>query len=204
MKQKMIGLTGPSGAGKTEVARLLKNQGFLVLDADAIYKTRVLPDPGYKSELVGLFSEGILNGAGEIDTKSLGNIVFSDPEKLALLNRAAHKRVWDEIQRIMGFYPGESAFVLDAPQLFESGISEGCCFILSVLAPEKIRVERIMRRDGISEAAAKKRLSSQLSEEYFLRHSDEVVINDGDFDKLRAAVLRAAGKINQKIAGETD
>lgn len=99
------------------------------------------------------------------------------------------------------FFDGYEAVVLDAPQLFESGLSGQCRLVVSVLAPERQRRERIMERDGISEEEADRRMRAQLSEAYFREHSDLCIENTGSLDTLHAQVQRTAQAIEGAISG---
>jgi len=199
---KIIGLTGPSGSGKGAVAEILRREGFFTLDADQIYKELVLPKPSYQKELVALFSPVILNDRGEVDRKTLGKVVFSDVKKRELLNKAAHKRVEEEIFAILGQKSDLSAVVIDAPQLFESGLDKHCDFIISVAAPEALRMERIIKRDHITKEDALLRFSSQFGDDYFLVNSDVVIVNDGDEQSLTLKVLEAIRKFRKTTEGK--
>ncbi len=192
---KIIGLTGPSGAGKTDVANIFRERGFLCLDADKIYKEIVLKDDSYKKVLVEAFSGAILDKDGEVDRKILGGIVFSNPEKLSLLNSLAHKRVRSQIFKIIEENPEHKIALIDAPQLFEGKLSEDCDKIVSVIAPPEERIKRIMIRDHISRDAALLRISAQYSDDFFKEHSDFMIENDKD----RESLLKKARDMVDKI-----
>lgn len=176
----VIGLTGPSGAGKSLVATQFASFGIPVLDADAIYRELLVPPSECLSELTVQFGERILLPDGTLDRRTLGGIVFTNPEALEQLNKIAHRHVLAETRRRLrqlrdADFP---AAVFDAPQLFESGANRDCNLIVSVLAPEEIRLHRILLRDGISEQAAIERMHAQKSEQFFRTHSDYIIEND--------------------------
>ena len=186
----VIGLTGPSGAGKGTVSRLFASYGLQVIDADAVYHALLIPPSPCLNELTAAFGTDILLPDGTLDRKALGNLVFSDPRALAGLNEISHRFVKEEIRRRLRDLDAQKipAVVLDAPQLFEAGCDRDCQVVVSVLANEKMRLERIMRRDGISKEDALRRIRAQYDSSFFRNHSDYIIENDASPDNLRPAV----------------
>ena len=158
-----IGLTGPTGAGKSTVAGLFASFGLPVLDADRIYRELLIPPSDCLSELVRHFGREILAADGTLNRRALGRVVFSDPAELEILNGISHRYVMNDVRRrLRGFRTdGCPAAVFDAPQLFEAGADALCNIIVSVLASPEVRLGRIMARDGISEEAARERMAAQ-------------------------------------------
>ncbi len=196
---KVIGLAGGSGSGKGVVCQIFSTLGFQVVDTDSIYHEMT----SYKSEcvvaLVLEFGDIILNDVGGLDRRKLSSIVFGDgnQEKLSRLNQISHYYVLNATKEIIkkANDSGVSAIVIDAPLLFESGFDKECDFIVSVLAPKDLRVERIVKRDGISEEKAKLRISHQLSDEFLKQSSDFIIVNDGEIGDLHLKVSEIAEKI---------
>ncbi len=188
----VIGLTGPSGAGKGEVSALFAHYGLPVIDADAVYHRLLLPPSACLSELAAHFGHGILAPDGTLDRKALGAIVFSDPEALQALNTIAHRYVMEEIVRELEQLRkrGTRAAVLDAPQLFEAGADRLCTAVVSVLAPVNLRLERIMKRDGLDRERALQRIRAQKSDSYFRSHSNYVIENSSAVEQLISPVQR--------------
>ena len=187
---KILGLTGPSGAGKGEVASLLSARNVPVLDADAIYHTLLIPPSPCLDALVGHFGDGILTPEGCLDRTALGSIVFGNAEKLSTLNIITHRFVMEEVHRRLAELEqsGVPLAILDAPQLFEAGAEKDCDLVIAVLADRAIRKERILARDGIPEEAVERRLNAQKSDEFFLERADEVLWNNGSAEQLREAL----------------
>ncbi len=187
---KVIGLTGPSGAGKGEVATLFATMGFPVLDADEIYHALLVPPSRCLEELVVRFGEGILFHDGTLNRKALGEIVFSDSVALSELNSISHNYVMIDVRRQLDALArsGICATVFDAPQLFEAGADRLCDAVVSVLASRELRIKRIMARDGIGEEAARKRMDAQHSDEFFRTHSTYVIENNGLIEELAPQV----------------
>ena len=188
----VIGITGPTRSGKGEVSRIFSSHGLPVLDADVIYHQLLNPPSPCLNDLVCSFGNEILNPDGTLNRRALGNIVFTDARALETLNHISHRFVMEEIRRRLEQYRayGVQAAVLDAPQLFEAGANADCNIIVAVLADPDLRMDRIMRRDGIAEDAAFRRMSAQKSDEFFRKHADYVIENNGNTDQLIPAVRR--------------
>ena len=176
----VIGLTGPTGAGKGQVAKLFSQFGLPCIDADKIYHDLLLPPSPCLDELVDHFGASILAENGELDRRALGQIVFYDPDELAVLNEIAHRYVMAEIRRRLEQLRRDNtrAAVIDAPQLFEAGADKDCNVILSVLADYETRIDRIVKRDGIDTSAAEARMSAQKPDVFFRANSDYVIENN--------------------------
>ena len=125
------------------------------------------------------FGDGILNSSGELDRRALADIVFSDGEKLALLNSIAHAYISEEILLRLEELErnGVKVAVLDAPQLFEAGLNSRCDVTAAIIAPEEGRIERVCARDGVSRDEAKKRISMQHSDDFFEKNCDYTLKN---------------------------
>lgn len=186
----VIGLTGPTGAGKGTVADLFASFGLPILNADKIYHDLLIPPSACLDELVTRFGTQILQIDHTLDRRALAGIVFSSPEALADLNSIAHRhvmqKVHDELDQLR--QQNTPAAVFDAPQLFEAHAERDCNIIVSVLATPELRMERIMRRDGIDETAAAKRMEAQYSDSFFRTHSDYVIENNDSPERLRPLV----------------
>ena len=188
----VIGLTGPSGAGKGLVSQAFASYGLKIIDADAVYHALLVPPSPCLNELTAAFGTQILHADGTLNRAVLGNLVFSDPRALAKLNEISHRYVKEEIRRqILEFNAKKvRVVVLDAPQLFESGCNQGCNIVVSVLADEKLRLGRIMSRDGISAEDALRRMHAQHSDAFFRTHSDYIIENNASPDDIAPAVKR--------------
>lgn len=168
-----IGLTGQTGAGKGHVGKYLQELGFNVLDTD-IYARKVCEkNSPYLPILAQHFGNDIIEN-GILNRQLLADRAFCSEEKTKLLNSVLHPAILDLCRKDAKF-PG----VLDAPLLFECEGDKMCYKTIAVTAPKDVRIERIMKRDGITKEQAVARMNAQKSEEFYKENSDFTVINDG-------------------------
>ena len=187
---KIIGITGPSGSGKSMLADALAARGYLCADADAIYHDLLCTSEPMQKELVAAFGADILQN-GRIDRPTLAAKVFGrkSGKPLTRLNKITHKYVCREyIRRIRDAKDaGAKGILLDAPLLIEARLDRLCDLVVCVFAPTDVRIARIVARDGISEAAAYLRIRSQPDNTFYLKKCGYAFCNDGDPAKITAA-----------------
>lgn len=178
----IIGLTGPTGAGKTTVLHVLEGMGAAVLDADAIYHDLTVSSQPMRQELQERFGPDIYDDQGVLLRKQLGAKVFGNPQALEDLNAITHRYIQLEIQRRLdqAQAEGKPMAVVDAIALIESGVADICHITVAVVAKAETRIGRIMARDGIDEAYARQRVEAQKPEEFFETHCQYTLHNDGD------------------------
>lgn len=180
-----VGIVGGSGAGKTTVLRTLASHGFAVLDCDEVYHALLRESPDLRKALIAAFGAEIWTENG-LDRKALGALVFSNPAALERLNRVTFRFIIGEVRRRAAEAQREHrvGVALDGAAIPESPLRRDCDFLLGVTAPEEARVSRICARDGISEAAARKRIAAQSGLEAQLTACDAVLPNDTTEDAL--------------------
>lgn len=198
----VIGLTGPSGAGKGQVSRIMSEYCFHIIDSDAVYHNIVSSPSPCVDELKSVFGQGVVNHDGALNRAALSAIVFKNgnQEKLSILNSITHKYVVIAIRDTISKLKDEGArvCVIDAPLLIEAGLLGDCDFSIAVLADKKTRIKRICERDGIDITSATSRIISQKNDEYYISNTDEVIYNDGDMSDLEddvKAILEERGVI---------
>ena len=198
----VIGLTGPTGSGKSRIAELFSAFDIPVLNADEIYHTLLIPPSPCLDELTDRFGNGILTESGTLNRRELGRIVFSDVDELAALNAITHHYVMAEIRRRLEHLRRAEALaaVIDAPQLFEAGADRDCNVIVSVIADPTLRLERIVRRDAIDTETALQRMSAQKSDAFFRKHSDYVIENNDSPERLLPQVRAILTEMGVLIA----
>ncbi len=172
----LIGLTGGIGSGKTTVARIFEVLGIPVYYADVAAKKIMNEDQTIKVTLIKVFGEEAYKD-GELNRSYLSTIVFSNADKLNLLNSIVHpatiKDAEEWIKRQTGSY-----IVKEAALLFESGSHQNLDYVIGIKSPLELRITRAMKRDGISREEVMARMNKQMSEEKKLSLSDFVLIND--------------------------
>lgn len=198
---KRIGITGPTGAGKTTALGALEDLGACVIDADAVYHQLLADSAPLRSALADRFGPAILDGAGKVDRKALGAVVFGDPAALADLNGITHRFIRGAIDRLLAQAEAEGrpAAAIDAIALIESGLGEICDTVVGVLAPAEVRVRRIMAREGISEDYARSRVAAQQGDGFYRAHCAHILENrEGDApEEFRARALALFREILQ-------
>ena len=193
----VIGLTGQTGAGKSTVSKVFVQNGFRLIDADAISRHVVARGSHCLADLQECFTDAILTPDGELDRKVMASIAFSDHRKLEMLNTIMYPYIVGEILRMIHRFSQQNhkLILLDAPTLFESRADDFCDLIISVVAKPELRMQRIMERDHISEKAAQQRMETQLTEELFRLHSDTVLENNSSFSELWDAAQELSAKL---------
>lgn len=179
----IIGLTGQTGAGKSTVCEILAQNGLFIIDCDKIAREVTIKGSPVVSKLAEYFGNDILCDDLSLNRKKLAEKAFSSKENTEVLNSITHPAIIDEINKKIKENQGKT-IVLDAPTLFESGANMLCDKILCVLADEKTRIDRIMKRDLITYAQAKARVSAQKDDDFFINNCDAVIYNNTETDKL--------------------
>ncbi|MBQ3548309.1 MAG: threonylcarbamoyl-AMP synthase [Oscillospiraceae bacterium] len=164
----VIGLTGPTGAGKTSALRAIESLGGCVLDSDAIYHEMLKTDMPLREALTAAFGEVFLPDGG-LDRQKLGTIVFGNATELEKLNQIIYAHIPRELHRRMDATVAP-IIGIDAINLIEGGLDTMCDCTVAVLCPPEERVRRIMARDNISEEYARLRVNAQKSDEFYRSH----------------------------------
>ncbi len=196
----IVGLTGGIGAGKSAVAKMLKEAGCVVADADATVG-HLLQSPGIIDTLVRWWGASVLDESGGLDRAAIASIVFADKAERARLEQLLHPLVNQHRMDLFAEAPASTpALVIDAPLLFEVGLDDACDVIVFVDSDSTHCRHRIIASRGWSEAEFERRMQAQISTEEKRARADIVVSNNGDLDALQIEVNR----FMQQLTGISD
>ena len=173
-----IAITGGIGSGKSYVSVLLQAAGIPVYNTDNEAKRLMLSDEGIRQDLIALLGEGVYTD-GTLNKPMLASYLFAGPENAARINAIVHPRVKADFRRWMEEQEGQEIVGLECAILFEAGFEDAVDAVVTVYAPEALRVERAMKRDGATEAQIRARIAAQMDEEEKCRLSDYIIYNDG-------------------------
>jgi dephospho-CoA kinase len=180
-----VGITGGIGSGKSTAAAIFRTMGIPVYDADSRAKALMEGSPELVQAIQFHFGEGMYDAEGRLQRAALAALVFPDQEKLKLLESLVHPAVfkdgleWHQAQRDVPYTLKEAAL------LFESGSYLGLDYIIAVTAPQELRLQRVMQRDGATREAVLQRMDKQWPEEKKVRRSHFVLHNDGSRSLLK-------------------
>lgn len=186
---EILGLTGSIASGKSTVSSFFKKMGYPVVDADLVARKLVLPGMPVNHKLKSVFGSAVFEGS-TLNRKKLGQLVFSDPQKLTLLNQIMQPAIRTEITRQLRKYQGEKLVVLDAALLLEQGYQKLVDKVMVVSILPELQVQRLMARDRLPLKEAKQRISSQWSQEKKLQLADIVIDNSSSVEETQHQVLK--------------
>ena len=190
----IIGLTGGIGSGKSTVSEILKNKGYIVLNADEIGREVTAKDEPLLRLLVKEFGIEIIKEDGSLDRRMLANLAFGDRAKTNRLNELVQTAILcRSVEKFhkLSLSGQEKPMFFEVPLLFEAGWDKYIQQIWLVTAPEDVRIERVEVRDGLTVEEIRARIKLQMSEEEKMERADVIIENDGGMAKLMAQVEKA-------------
>ncbi len=180
-----IGLTGPTGAGKSTLRALTGEFGLEWLDCDEVARQIVEPGQPALAELAAHFGSDVILPDGTLDRRLVASRAFPTEEGRAALNSITHPKVLERLLELSekAFAEGRQV-VIDAPLLFEGRVDSICQATIAVLAPRQERLQRIMERDSISEEQALLRMNAQPDDDFYRSRCTYTLYNDGTGEEL--------------------
>jgi len=177
-KKKIIAIAGGIGSGKSVVSDIIRIMGFDVYDCDAEAKRLMNTSEAIKNDLVSAFGADAITEQGEINRPYISSVVFGNQIALNKINSIVHPRVKDDILDKMNRSENDILFV-ETAILMQSNLLDIINGALLVTAPKEVRVERVMKRNGIAREDVLKRIEAQEGQDYSKISNLKVIENDG-------------------------
>ena len=187
MKANVIAITGGIGSGKTLISKILLSLGYYIYNCDVMAKTIMDNNNSIKIALVKDIDKSVINSDNSINRKRLAEIVFNDPLKLEQLNKIVHKFVKDDIKNWIvanKLNNNKKPIFIETAILYQSGIDKLVDEVWEVVASEETRINRVIKRNGISRNEIKSRISSQQFEPSQKHYNTKIINNDLNYPVL--------------------
>ena len=179
----IIGITGNSGTGKSEISKLLAEKiDAKIINADEVVKELSEKGNEYYEKIVKLFGSSILNN-NKLNKPQMAKIIYNNKEKREKLNKLTYKYVVEEIKKRAKNSEYKN-LIIDAPLLFESGLNKICNITIGVIANIDNKIQRICKRDNIDEETALARLKIQQEDRFYIQKSDYIIKNNEKINEI--------------------
>ena len=178
----ILGLTGPTGSGKSSLSKRAEELGFCVIDCDKVAR-KAAEDKSCKEELSKAFGSDIIDESGNLIRRKLAEKAFVSSDKTELLNNTVFPYIKNLLREEITSVKKEK-ILLDAPTLYESGMDGICDAVIAVLADKQLMLKRIIKRDNIDKAHAQLRINAGKPETYYREKTPYVIYNNGKIDEL--------------------
>ena len=194
---KLIGLTGGIASGKSTVAKILRQLGAAVVDADGLSREVVEPGSDGWKEIVAAFGTEVLQADQTLDRQKLRTLVFNNPDERKRLEAIIHPKVRALAERRIREHgaAGFAVVVYEVPLLFEGNIHEWLRPVILVACDVEVQRRRLRARDGVTAEAAQKIIDAQMKLEEKRRLADYVIENNGSLADLENQVREVLAKI---------
>ncbi len=194
---KWIGLTGGIATGKSTVAKILDQSGFKVVDADVVARQVVQPGTDCFKRIVKTFGRTLVQSDGQLDRKALGALVFSDPKRRLELENISHPYIQAHVLKLRKQFEQDGVEIAfyDVPLLFEKKLEKDFDAVVLVASSIQNQLNRLMRRNSLSEDQAKERMSAQIPISEKISKADYIIWNDGSEKHLEIEVLNFLEKM---------
>lgn len=187
MNPSRIVITGLIASGKSTLADILREEGFVVIDADKVNR-KLIEEGG--TNYLAIKNERDFKDAFDgdrLDKNKLGQIIFSDSKKMEKLNSITHKNIIKEIEKEIETVDEKTVFI-EIPLYFQMKEKFKNDGVILVTCKKDVQIKRLMARDKISESFAKKKIESQDTLAYMVDNSDIIIDNSGDEEELRIKI----------------
>ena len=198
----VVGLTGGIASGKSTVGAWFQAAGVPVIDADLLAREVVVPGEVALAEIKRTFGDDVLHPSGELDRAALGKRVFSNRSELERLNQIMHPAIKSRAEcRVKDFAKAGASWVIyEAALILENQLSPELAALVVVLCEPELQLERLMARNGLTLADAKRRLASQTTNQVRRQAADYLLTNDSTLEELKQQVDRVVSILNARFA----
>ncbi|HZX68393.1 MAG TPA: dephospho-CoA kinase [Candidatus Elarobacter sp.] len=200
MAKLRVGLTGGIGSGKSAVAEVLRAHGATIIDADVLAREIVAPGSDGLREIARTWPAAI-GADGALDRAAMAAIVFADPAARAQLQAITHPRVRARAEVLERDAP-DGIVVHVVPLLFEGDFWRRCDRTMVVIAPDAVRIARVIARDAAEREAVERRMAAQIDPALARTRADYVIENAGDLAALREETLRVSAALERDLAAK--
>jgi dephospho-CoA kinase len=198
-----VGLTGGIGSGKSTISNMLKEKGLMVIDADLIAREVLKEYPQILEKVKEAFGNTFFNDKGELKRKEFGNFLFQNEERLKKYEKIILpfiiKKIFDSMTYLED--SGKDLCIVDAATLIENGIYEKMDVNILVWTDLKVQIERVKRRDKLTEEQVKNRIYSQMSLEEKKEFVDFIIDNSGEIEQTKLSLDKILKNIDTKYRG---
>lgn len=207
MEKRVIGVTGGIGCGKSAVMDILKEEyRAAVIFTDFVAHELMEPGGVNYRGVVETFGEQILGPDKKVDRKKLGDIVFGNQEKLALLNAATHPNVVAEVKKRLEEYrkdPKVGMVCLESALLLDTPLEGLCDAVWYIRADKDVRIKRLMKSRGYSEKHCTLVMEKQSGESLFLKKADKVIDNSKSIEDTKRQIALAIEERKSGVPADT-
>lgn len=185
----LTGITGGIGSGKSIVSKILTELGYQVYDCDSRAKTLMDSSDAIKNAIRTKIAAECVDSDNCIDRKKLSSIVFSDISKLDILNSIVHKAIREDVTTWAATLNNRKGWI-ESAILYESKLDKMVDDVWEVMAPEDLRIKRVMKRNNVSAEEVKKRIESQQRSSLYTKHPNTKIVVNDDVQPLLMQILR--------------
>ncbi len=177
MQRLIIGIGGGIGSGKSSIARIFSVMGFPVFDSD-IHAKKLYLNHEIKKKVIYLLGDKAYDEHGKAERNYIASVVFQNPKLLDSLNQIIHPAVKNDFEIWCNNYPVSTPVIKESALLFELGLHKECTFSIMVDAEKKIRIARVMKRDGVTAESVDSRINNQKDPKLYYKEADLLILND--------------------------
>ncbi len=181
----VIGLTGGIGSGKSTVLQMFKELGAVIYIADVEAKKLMNTDEELQLEIIKLLGDQAYSSK-KLNKEYVASKVFNDTKLLQKLNALVHPKVQEHFKNFLNQHPND-IIIYEAAILFESGSNSFCDYIITVVADENVRINRLLKRDKLTKEQIKQRIQNQTDDEFKILQSN-VVLKNHELEHTREQV----------------